>query len=281
MRLVALALTAIYGLACSPIKANSDDQLIDADVNGAADSAVVADAGDPDANNLPAGDLGGPCFGNDTCTGDLVCNAQDICVPATCTPSNIIFLNRDGGTYTGGTEDSRTNVSSIVQGVATVASLTMTDAMWNQLLNNTRDVFADFDVAVVDADPGNLPHVEIVLTNSLSSAVIPTQSGTLSLSPGMCSTDISRIGFIFLTTSPPPIAVSLLIAQNVALTVGLSYTNQCDDMMSYNYSCVSATFTDATLSCGQTDAMPCRCGGASSQRSLSALLGKLGASTCL
>ena len=266
--------------ACSPI--TSGDVANDADP-AALDSAVaVVDAGRPDATTILQGDLGGACFNDMTCKGGLTCNDQQICY--SCVPSKIIYLNREGGTYTKGSDDSRTNTTSVIAAggpdTATLSARTITDSVWNQLLIDTRENFAAYDVDVVDQDPGNVEHLEIVLTDSLASA-IGYQGGILGLSPG-CSSEFSLIGFMFGETLPSPPTLASFFASRAALTAGLSYVTECNDAMSYTpLSCIVPTFTDAPLTCGQAAAIPCRCNtAASTQNSHQELLSKFGARVC-
>lgn len=277
MRYVALALMAIYGFACSPVT-NSNDagETIDASMRADATGST------PDASGIPDGQLGGACLANSMCSGDLECSAQQLCIAPACKGSNIIFLNRNGGTYSNGADDSRTNTSSIAQGTATLVPWNMTAVQWAQILTETRQIFADFDVEIVDADPGAVAHLEIVLTGSPSTDLGPNLGGVLSISPGDCSADINKIGFIFEPTGSPPTPIPGLIAPNAALSLGLSYTDKCPDIMSYSYDCVTAnpTFNDTLLTCGQTGPQPCRCSTATNQNSKQEMLTRLGANVC-
>jgi hypothetical protein len=274
MRLVALTFTALYFFACSPITAKSSDA-------GAAADADTSDgsAGGADASNIAAGALGGACLADLTCNGNLNCNAEQVCVePPQCMPSNIVYLNRDGGTYTPGSDDSRTNTSSILSADKTVSARTISTVEWNQLLTDTRQTLAAYDIAVVDVDPGNVPHLEIVLTDMTGNQF--GISGALGISPG-CSDDISLIAFMFGGTAGVPLKD--LVASRIGLTLGLSYSTECSDLMTWDLGCFGSTFSDVSLLCGQDQATTCRCDttGETKQNSHQSMLLKLGASSCL
>lgn len=275
MRLVAaLSFTALYCLGCSPV---TSAETSDADVGSTADSAVGAvDAAAPDGMSIPQGDLGGACFPNSTCNGALVCNPEKICA-VECVPGNIVYLNKEGGTYTSGPDDSRTNTSSIPTATVTVSSRTITSTQWNQLLLDVRMKLGAYDVALVDVDPGNVPHLEIVITDTTGSDF--GVQGALGISPG-CSDDFSLIGFIFGGPSGG-LTLSTRVASRIGLTMGLSYTVEGGDLMTWDLQTIGTTFTNTSLNCGQSTATDCRCKQSETQQnSHTEMLAKLGARVC-
>jgi hypothetical protein len=75
----------------------------------------------------------------------------------------VIYLNKDGGTYVPGNNNSSTNRSSIPSQTSAVGAYEGTATQWTQLYTCLRDQFARFDVEVTDVDPGAAVHIEAVM----------------------------------------------------------------------------------------------------------------------
>src|SRR5688500_1367707 len=75
----------------------------------------------------------------------------------------IFYLNKSGGTFRPGNNDSRTNYSSIVDSVSTVPAWNVSAAGWTQIVDCMKDLFSRWNVTITDVDPGNVPHFELVI----------------------------------------------------------------------------------------------------------------------
>src|SRR5205823_5449515 len=78
-------------------------------------------------------------------------------------PHRVIFLNKNGGTFTPGYDDSSRNVSSIVDESSTVPRYEKSAANWSTLVSCVKKQYDAYDVEVTDVDPGKVPHIEAVV----------------------------------------------------------------------------------------------------------------------
>src|SRR5690606_31569114 len=76
--------------------------------------------------------------------------------------SRIIYLNKNGVTLSPGNNDARTNRSTIVTQTTAIPAWNVSAANWQATVSCFRDLFARFDVQIVETDPGNVPHMEAV-----------------------------------------------------------------------------------------------------------------------
>jgi hypothetical protein len=155
--------------------------------------------------------------------------------------SRIIFLNNCKGetTSTGapgcritrGTNNSRTNTSSIASG--NLAAYTGSDATWDQIVQCVRETYAPFNVTVTDVDPGpNTPHFEGMAAGLPGN--IGFGSSTGGVSPFSCGIINNAISFSFLNASPNNVNQACwIIAQETAHAVGLSHSMNSSDPMTY------------------------------------------------
>lgn len=192
-------------------------------------------------------------------------------------PSVIIYMNRSGGTYYGGGwNDSRTNQSSIISGTKTLAPYPYDEASWQQVMKCFRDLWAPFNVEVTDVDPGNVPHVESVVTGSSpQSAGFDAQTG--GVAPFTCGILDTAIVYTFAGVwGNSPRNICETAAQESAHAFGLDHENYCPDPMTYKFGCGDKYFRDYDAPCGEFSNRNCYCGG-STQNSHRMLLGLFGA----
>jgi hypothetical protein len=230
------------------------------------------------------GGLGEPCYPNGTCDDTLTCDSERICSESVCQPANIVFLNRNGGTfYSGNADDSVTNtaVSLMATSVSDFefSAWLYNDATWNSVMTTMADIFSPFDILVTDTDPGAVDHIEIVLTNDTSGSVFPGPDGYY-VAASNCEGAQRPVVFVFATTvGDSAVAIATFAAKGVAITQGLDWVTDCDDIMTWDVSCSGDHFSNTDLSCGASVANDCTCGGAS-QNSYLMLLEKFGVNSC-
>ena len=79
--------------------------------------------------------------------------------------THIIFMNKctGGCTVHVGNPDNRTDTSDIPSQTGTLTQFNQSASTWNQVMSCMRDTFSRFNVQIVDTDPGQTPHLEIMV----------------------------------------------------------------------------------------------------------------------
>jgi hypothetical protein len=200
-----------------------------------------------------------------------------------CGAPRTVFLNRGGGTYTAGPDDSSSNTSSILTATATLPAPTVVEADWTSFVACVKTKFAPFNVVFTEVDPGASPHTELVVIDKPSQ--IGVQNGVASISPLKCAAAglqgaLVEQAIVFMMWSAVAASEHCYIgAQTLANSFGLDHEFSCPDLMTFLSSCgpsVNKTFTDADVPCGEASARACTC-GASTQNSFQYLTATLGA----
>lgn len=194
------------------------------------------------------------------------------CTPPA-TPPVVVFLNKDGGTYTPGFDDSRTNLSSIVNQTTVAPAWTVTPGAWQTLLDCVKQKFAPFNVQVTDVDPGNAAHFEIAFVHDgFLGFAAPA------VAPFKCDMVPNGIGFVVQSYADAnPANACALAVYNVANMLGIEPVAACPDAMSFDVaSCPSAPFSNTPLPCGTNAPANCMCGGGTTQTSFAKMLAAAG-----
>lgn len=195
------------------------------------------------------------------------------------TNPTIIFMNRNGGTYTRGWDDSRSNVSSIVDSSTKFPAFSYGDAKWNAVMECVRSIYAPFNVEVTDVDPGNTPHVECVTSGSPTALGQDPRVG--GVAPFNCEIIENAVVFAFAEVSGGDVQqICETAAQETAHAFGLDHEVNCRDPMTYLGWCSDGStpdkqFQDTYSSCGEYRARDCTCGG-TTQNSYQKLMEALG-----
>jgi hypothetical protein len=186
----------------------------------------------------------------------------------------IIYMNKDGGTYTPGYNDSSQNRSSIVNSTRTVPAWNVSASGWEYVLSCVQDVFSEFNVIVTDQDPGNVTHVESVVAGHPNH--IGMQNGVGGVSPFSCGMIEKSIVFTFAQVYGNNYQeICHTAAQEIAHSYGLDHEYLCSDPMTYLGGCGKKSFQDVNAPCGEYSQRQCQCGG-STQNSVQLLLQRLG-----
>ena len=172
-----------------------------------------------------------------------------------------IYLNRNGGTYTPGPDDARTNTSSVVSATTTVPAFTCGTAAWSEVVSCVAGLFSPFDVQVTDLDPLAAPHVELVVGGLPAEVGLP--SGVAGVAPFSCAVIPNAVGFVFSEQVGCASAKELcwVAAQQAGSTFGLDHAYLCQDPMTYLSGCGDKSFQDTAAPCGEFSARTCTCGG--------------------
>jgi Big-like domain-containing protein len=186
----------------------------------------------------------------------------------------VLFLNRGGGQYQGSWwDDSTTNQSSILNFTVDMPAYPYGDRSWNQLLGCMRDAYSPFNVEVTDVDPGDAPHVEVVVSGHPTD--IGQQDGVGGIAPMACDVIDNAVAYAFPETyGDDPSGICEAAAQESAHAFGLDHEMQCDDFMTYLW-CGTKSFRDVDAPCGEFRERTCSCGG-STQNSYQYLMSVLG-----
>ncbi len=192
-----------------------------------------------------------------------------------------IFLNRHGGVYRAGDDDSARNRSSVLSSVgrsqATIGAYGGGDARWNQIVSCVGDQFARFNVTITDVEPASGPYVEAVFGGNGSELGMDNTGGVAPIDPTTCSVIHDAVVFIFTQALGGSAQVACEVAaQEIAHAFSLDHEFLCEDPMTYLDGCGSKTFQDVAAQCGEYSARDCIC-GRPSQNSVAVLTAKIGA----
>jgi hypothetical protein len=203
-------------------------------------------------------------------------DAQSSIDAGDCSDSRVFFLNRGGGSYTPGMDDSSANVSGVLSGPATVDPWTVGDTDWNDLIACIRSKFAAYNVEVTDVDPGAATHVEAVFVGNPQQVPPLDNAGVTGVSPFNCS-EIRRAVILLNPLSQADTTARCENAAHVlGASVGLDKTYHCPDLMTFLSGCGEKSFVDMDMQCGEYEARACDCGG-TTQNSHQLLTERLGA----
>jgi hypothetical protein len=203
-----------------------------------------------------------------------------------CPGGKLIYLNRVGGTFTKGPDDSSSNVASIVSGPLTVDPPNLPDAQWTALKSCLATMVAPFRITLTEVDPGTAPHREMVFVGNW--AATGFSNNFTGVAPSACVTpaaDALSRGVLLINPKPFGSQTQALCesaGQTLANSFGLDAELHCPDVTSNIFSCgVAKSFVDITVPCGDTEGSPhpCRCGG-TEQNSYQWLVKMAGAASC-
>lgn len=189
----------------------------------------------------------------------LACGCgEDPVTDISCKPV-IVYLNNAGGSYVPGPhDDAVAKTSVLLDAPRTLAPWPNND--WDALVACIRDhVFALPRLSLVTADPGAVPHLEIVFTTSYWA-----NAGTTAIIPASCRND-HQIELVFGSALPTTARACQIALQDFAMmTANLSLVDDCHDLVNNTADCSpDRSFQDLTVNCVDEAAQPapCRCGG--------------------
>jgi hypothetical protein len=195
-----------------------------------------------------------------------------------------IYLNRWGGTFYGGADDSSTNYSSIVNGTsATIDPFPGSDGQWNEVKSCVTDLFSRFNLIITDIEPTSGDYVEAVLAGSPTDIGMPWGVGGVApFDPYSCGVLSNSIVYAFAESYigggwGGERALCETAAQEIAHAFGLDHELLCEDPMTYLDGCGAKEFQDVYAACGEYEERECSC-NRSSQNSVQEMYEKLGAS---
>ena len=185
--------------------------------------------------------------------------------PAAAVSSRIIYIKKCpialGCTVHPGTDDSRTQTSSLAPNQLTITEYKQGDAVWQKVMECVKNTYAPFDVTVTDVDPGNVPHFENIVGGNSGTELSPDLSGAGGVSPFTCAEIPNAITYTFDLWGPDPDKICAVISQETAHAFGLEHEYNASDPLTYLQGGPSMKRFQATDSpCGTFSALPtCMC----------------------
>lgn len=187
----------------------------------------------------------------------------------------IIFVNKNGGTYSPGNDDSSSNRSSIIGGTVKLPPYSEGAAAWSKFLTCIQDEFHPFDVEVTDQDPGPAPHIEAVIGGTPGMIGMSQGVGGVSPMTDDCALIDRAVVYVFSDVFHNPQVECEVAAQEIGHAIGMDHEYLCSDPMTYLSGCGHKTFQDQTVSCGEGSPRQCMC--SAKQNSFQFLTKRLGA----
>jgi hypothetical protein len=191
-----------------------------------------------------------------------------------------IFLNRYGGTYYGGQDNSAENRSIVVgQGSAEVSAFNGSESTWTQTVSCLQDMFSRFNVVITEQEPANGAYVEAVIGGTPGEVGLPNGVGGVApIDTYQCEIIDRAVVFAFAGNLPDDgQTLCEVAAQEIAHAFTLDHAYLCQDPMTYLNGCGAKSFQDIDAQCGEYSPRACEC-NRSSQNSVQLLLEKVGAS---
>jgi hypothetical protein len=172
---------------------------------------------------------------------------------APCTKPTVFVNTLAGGpeTYTMGSDDSRTNVSGMLDGPVVLGPM---DIDLPAITAAAQAVFAPLGIEVTDVDPGPEPHLEIVIAGD----GWPFDQGFAAYVPGYCTLVPNAIAMVngFPGRMPEDLAISVGYA--VGVLNGLEFVEDFNNCMSVSIASACTFSSTAAVSRRRHDPGPGR-----------------------
>ena len=173
-------------------------------------------------------------------------------------PPLVVFLNRDGGAYTAGADDSASGRSSLLTGPVELPAYEGTGEAWDALLRCVRVRFEAFNVHLTDTRPAG-PHVELVVGGHPGHVGRSGVSGMAPHDTQGCGQLDRAVGFVFSANLGGPEQLCAVATHQLGHLLSLEHAALCDDPMAARPGCGYADFPDATGMCGAALPEECAC----------------------
>lgn len=212
----------------------------------------------------------------------LLVLAAPISASAERAETRTVYLNRNGVTLTPGSNDSRTNRSTLVSQQVSIPPWNVSAELWSDTVMCLREVFVAYDVEITETDPGSLAHVEAVFAGA--PAQLDRDATTLGVSPFSNSCKVIESAMVFAFTDALPanaIMICKTMAQEIGHSYGLDHELLAASPMSYLSFAGQRRFQNTLAECGEDTVRPCGAAGhprcRDKQNSHALLLDRIGA----
>jgi MYXO-CTERM domain-containing protein len=179
--------------------------------------------------------------------------------------SHTIFLNPclpNGCTVYPGSDNSKTNRSSIPDSQVVMRPWPHGQENWNRLMQCVRDMYAPFDITITDVDPGQANHFEVMMAGNADVLGVPGAGGVAPFEPCDGQLIDNVISFVFADDINNHDFLCWAAAQESAHVFGLDHLLNAKDPMTYLTPPVKKEgFQNADTSCGEDTPRECWCGG--------------------
>jgi hypothetical protein len=181
--------------------------------------------------------------------------------------SRLVFLHRCpdgvGCIIKQGTDDSRTDTSSIANGQVLLKGFTQGDDVWNETVACVKKTFEPFNIMVTDQDPGSgTPHFENMVGGRASDLNRSDLQNAGGVAPFDCSEIPNAIVYTFDVYGPDALSLCWTSSQEIAHAFGLDHSFVQKDPMTYLPGDLPKRFRDEEAECGEFQFRACQCGGA-------------------
>ncbi len=176
-------------------------------------------------------------------------------------PPLTIFLNRHGGTYRGGANDSANNRSSLVRGSARLPAFARGDESWRALVECVTENYARFNVHITDLEPAGGRYIEAVIGGHPSN--IGRGGGIGGIAPintNSCRPIETAVGYVF-SANLSSARLCKVTTHEIGHMLSLEHEYLCEDPMTYLSGCGRKTFQDEEVMCGTNSRRRCSCRG--------------------
>ncbi len=190
--------------------------------------------------------------------------------------AKIIYLNRNGGTYTPSSyNDAQSNRSTIPNTTSVIPPFEQSNENWNALVACVKYQYAWFNVDIRTSDPSPADHIEAVVGGAPQDLGRDPNTGGVAPFPSGCSPYSSAIVFNFSEKYTDQMeSLCFTVAQEVGHALGLDHAFLCEDPMTYLAGCGFKSFQDTWANCGENEVRSCRC--SSTQNTVNHLATNLG-----
>ncbi|MBK9036733.1 MAG: hypothetical protein IPL61_36700 [Myxococcales bacterium] len=191
--------------------------------------------------------------------------------------SNILYLNRCVGgcriTKTNFPNSSSLNNSTWIGGDIPVGSqyafseFAHGPTVWAEFVQCMKDIYAPYDVQIVETDPSPAPHHEAIVAGTSEEGFRTDALGIAELGAGFCAPKDNAISLNFANSHAAVGGISLAqnlcwtVAQETAHSWGLDHVMECRDSLTYMFGCGPKFFRNVNAPCGTVANRACVCGG--------------------